>query len=154
MTASMTERLAHAQITLPEPAAPAATYEPARQVGNLLFISGQLPLQEGALVATGRVGAEVELADAQRAAACCAANVLAQAQRALGDLDSVRAISKITVFVASAPEFTDQHLVANGASDFLLTGLGELGRHSRSAVGVASLPMNAAVEVEAVLEVS
>lgn len=152
MSTSISDTLAAANIELPEPAAAAAAYEPTKRLGDQLFVSGQLPLRDGSLVATGTVGGDVDLDSAQDAAASCAAQVLAQAQRALGDLESIRDLAKITVFVASAPGFSDQHLVANAASTFFQTALGERGNHSRSAIGVAGLPMNAAVEVEAVFE--
>jgi enamine deaminase RidA (YjgF/YER057c/UK114 family) len=154
VTASISDILAAANIALPEPAPAAAAYEPTKRLGDQLFISGQLPLREGSLVATGTVGGDVDLASAQDAAAACAAQVLAQAQRAVGDLETIRDLAKITVFVSSAPGFSDQHLVANAASTFFQTTLGDRGNHSRSAIGVAGLPMNAAVEVEAVFELA
>ncbi|MGB6119691.1 MAG: RidA family protein, partial [Mesorhizobium sp.] len=135
------------------PAAPAANYIPYAISGALLFTSGQLPLADGKLVATGRLGSDVDVAAGQAAARACAINILAQAKAALGDLERIRKLVKITVFVASTPDFTEQHLVANGASDFLAQMLGERGKHARSAVGTASLPLNAAVEIEAIFEI-
>lgn len=146
-------RIAQMGITLPEAAAPAANYLSYMRSGELIMTSGQLPLRDGTLVATGRLGAELDLSQGQEAAKWCAVNVLAQAKAALGDLGAIKRIVKITVFVASTPDFTDQHLVANGASDFLAEVIGDAGRHARSAVGVASLPLNAAVEIEAIIEV-
>ncbi|MBX3569348.1 MAG: RidA family protein [Rhizobiaceae bacterium] len=148
------KRLATLGITLPAAAAPAANYVPFAQTGNLLFTAGQLPLKDGKLVATGLVGRDLDTAAAKDAARQCAVNVLAQAKAALGALDRIGRVVKITVFVASTPDFIEQHLVANGASDLIVEVLGDAGKHARSAVGTASLPLNAPVEVEAVLEVA
>lgn len=153
MDDSIEARLAGLGVTLPEAGAPAANYVPFRRSGDLLFTAGQLPLRDGKLAATGLLGRDLDTAAGREAAKLCAINVLAQAKAALGDLDLVRRLVKITVFVASAPDFTEQHLVANGASDFFVAAFGEAGRHARSAVGTASLPLNAAVEVEAIFEV-
>jgi len=147
------KRLADLGVVLPAAAAPAANYLPFAQTGQLLFTSGQLPLNDGKLQASGLLGRDLDIAAGKEAAKLCAVNVLAQAKAALGDLERINRIVKITVFVASTPDFTEQHLVANGASDFLAEALGERGKHARGAVGVASLPLNAAVEVEAVIEV-
>lgn len=146
-------RLAGHGITLPAAAAPAANYVPFMRSGNLLFTAGQLPLKEGKLVASGLLGRDLDTAAGQEAARYCAINILAQAKAALGDLEKIRRLVKITVFVASSPDFTEQHLVANGASDLLASVLGERGKHARSAVGTASLPLNAPVEIEAIIEV-
>lgn len=105
-------------------------------------------------MACGSLGGQLNLAQGQLAAKCCATNVLAQVKASLGSLDRIQRLIKITVFVASAPDFFEQHVVANGASDLFLAALGEKGQHTRSAVGVAALPMNAAVEVEATFEVA
>jgi len=148
------DALARLGITLPVPAAPAANYRPAMMSGALLYTAGQLPFRDGALVATGLLGRDLATADGANAARWCAVNILAQAKAALGSLDRIARIVKITVFVASAPDFVEQHLVANGASDLLVDALGERGRHARSAVGTASLPLGAAVEVEAIIEVT
>ena len=147
------DRLSALGLALPEPAAPAASYVPWRQVDDLLLTSGQLPLRDGALVATGRLGDDVDLETGQEAARHCALNVLAQLQAALGDLDRVAAVVKATVFVAATPDFTDAHLVANGFSDLLADVLAERGRHARSAVAVAALPLGAPVEVEVLAQV-
>ena len=155
MTSTIETRLKDLGITLPEAAAPAAAYVPFVQSGNLLFTSGQLPLENGKLVSTGLVGRDITLEQAQDAAKACAINVLAQAKAALGgDLSRIKSIVKITVFVASVPEYTEQHLVANGASKLFVDVLAEAGKHARSAVGMASLPFNAPVEVEAIIEVA
>lgn len=148
------KRLATLGIALPVAAAPAANYVPFAQTGNLLFTAGQLPLKDGKLLATGLVGRDLDTAAAKDAARQCAINVLAQAKAALGTLDRIGRVVKITVFVASTPDFIEQHLVANGASDLIVEVLGGAGKHARSAVGMASLPLNAPVEVEAVLEVA
>jgi enamine deaminase RidA (YjgF/YER057c/UK114 family) len=120
--------------------------------GKLVFVAGQLPLRDGKLVATGLVGRDLDVAAAREAAKQCAINILAQAKAAAGTLENVARIVKISVFVASTPDFTEQHLVGNGASDFLVEALGERGRHARAAVGMASLPLDAPVEIEAVIE--
>lgn len=155
MTGTIEERLRAAGVSLPEASAPAANYVPFALFGGLLQTSGQLPLDAGRLAVTGKLGDAASLEDGQRAARLCAINVLAQAKAALdGDLGRVKRILKLTVFVASEPGFTEQHKVANGASDFLVEILGEAGRHARSAVGVPALPLDAAVEVEALFEIA
>ncbi|MER8476628.1 RidA family protein [Mesorhizobium sp. M1163] len=153
MSETIEKRLSDLGVTLPAAAAPAANYVPYCRTGNLLFTAGQLPLKEGKLQASGLLGRDVETATGKEAAKYCAINILAQAQAALGDLDKIRRLVKITVFVASASDFVEQHLVANGASDFLVAVLGDRGKHARSAVGTPSLPLNAAVEIEAIFEV-
>lgn len=147
-------RLSELGIVLPEAAAPAANYIPFVVTGSMLFTSGQLPLNGGKLSATGLLGRELDVAAGREAAKWCAVNILAQAKAALGDLERIGRIVKISVFVASTPDFTEQHLVANGASDFLVEVLGDKGRHARSAVGMASLPLDAPVEIEAVIEIA
>lgn len=153
MTETIESRLAAQGVALPNAAAPAANYVPFIRYGSLLQTSGQLPLDAGRIAVAGKLGADVSLEDGQRAARFCAINILAQAKSALGDLESIGRLLKLTVFVASAADFTDQHKVANGASDFLVEILGDRGRHARSAVGVPALPLNAAVEIEALFEV-
>ena len=148
------KRLAALGVTLPAAAAPAANYVPFTQSGRLLLTAGQLPLSDGKLVATGLLGRDLDTAAGRGAAKICAINVLAQIQAATGDLERIARLAKITVFVASTPDFTEQHLVANGASDFLVEVLGERGKHARSAVGVAVLPLNAPVEIEAIAELA
>ncbi|WP_315928083.1 RidA family protein [Mesorhizobium sp. SP-1A] len=153
MSETIENRLSNLGITLPVAAAPAANYVPFVRSGNLLFPSGQLPLKDGKLAVAGLLGRDVDTAAGKEAAKLCAINILAQAKAALGDLEKIRRIVKINVFVASAPDFNEQHLVANGASDLLAEALGERGRHARAAVGMAALPLNAAVEIDAVIEV-
>ncbi len=154
MSETIEKRLSDLGVTIPVAAAPAANYVPFTQSGNLLFTAGQLPLKDGKLQATGLLGRDLDVSGGRDAAQLCAINILAQAKAALGDLQRIKRLVKITVFVASTPGFTEQHLVANGASDFLVAVLGDAGKHARSAVGVASLPLNAAVEIEAVVEVA
>ncbi|WP_279478541.1 RidA family protein [Aureimonas sp. SK2] len=154
MTESINERLAAAGVTLPDAAAPVANYVATIRFGSLLQTSGQLPMEGGKVGVTGKLGEGVSVEDGQRAARLCAINILAQAKAALGDLESIGRLLKLTIFVASAPGFTEQHKVANGASDFLADILGERGRHARSAVGVPSLPLDAAVEIEALFEIA
>jgi len=153
MSETIEKRLSDLGVTLPVAAAPAANYVPYCRTGSLLFTAGQLPLKDGKLQASGLLGRDVDTASGKDAARYCAINILAQAKAALGDLEKISRLVKITVFVASAPDFVEQHLVANGASDFLVAALGERGKHARSAVGTASLPLNAAVEIEAIFEV-
>ncbi len=154
MSDSIDGRLAAMGIQLPEAAAPAANYVPYVISGNLLYLSGQLPIEGGKLAVTGIVGTDVTLADAQRAAELCAINILAQARSALGgDLSRITRVVKLNGFVASASNFTEQHLVMNGASNLIANVLGEAGKHARAAVGMASLPLNAAVEIDAILEI-
>jgi enamine deaminase RidA (YjgF/YER057c/UK114 family) len=153
-TTTPEDRLAELGISLPDAPPPAAAYVPFVRSGSLVFTAGQIAIADGALVATGRLGDDVDLETGQAAARQCAINVMAQLQAALGDLSRVRRIVKITVFVASAPDFTEQHLVANGASALLGEVFGEAGVHARSAVGAAALPMGTPVEVEAVVEVA
>ncbi len=154
MTDTAEQRLSALGIELPKAAAPAANYVPFMRTGNLLFTAGQLPLNAGHLIATGLLGQDLDATKGQEAARQCAINILAQAKAALGDLENIAKIVKITVFVASTPDFTTHHLVANGASDLLVAVLGDRGKHARSAVGVASLPLNAPVEIEAIIEVA
>lgn len=154
MVDTIEARLAAEGVTLPAAAAPAANYVPFMRTGNLLFTSGQLPLSDGKLVATGLLGRDLDTAAGKLAARACAINILAQVKAATGDLEKIARIVKITVFVASAPGFIEQHLVANGASDLLAKVLGERGRHARAAVGTASLPLDAPVEIEAIVELA
>lgn len=154
MTDSVESRLAARNIVLPEAAAPAANYLPYVISGSLLFISGQLPMENGAMYATGLLGRDVDVAKGQRAAELCAINILAQAKAALGgDLERIVRVVKLGGFVASESSFTEQHLVINGASNLIAEILGDAGKHARAAVGTASLPLNAAVEVDAIIEI-
>lgn len=152
MASAIEKRLLELGVELPSPAAPVANYVPYVHSGNLLMTSGQLPMKDGKLMAMGLLGRELGTEAGKLAAKWCAVNVLAQARAALDDLERIKRVVKISVFVASTPDFTNQHLVANGASDFLAAALGERGRHARSAVGMASLPMNAPVEIDAIIE--
>ncbi|WP_440902222.1 RidA family protein [Actinosynnema sp.] len=147
-----TDRLAELGARLPEVAAPVAAYVPAVRTGSLVFTSGQLPFVDGALAATGKVGAEVSPEEAKAHARTCAHNALA-AVHALVGIDSVARVVKVVGFVASADGFTGQPAVVNGASEFLGEVFGDAGAHARSAVGVAELPLGAPVEVELVVEI-
>ena len=150
---SASDRLAELGLTLPTVAAPVAAYVPAVRTGNLVWTSGQLPFVDGALPITGKVGAEVDAGRAQELARTCALNALAAIAAEIGDLDRVRRVVKVVGFVASAPGFFGQPGVINGASELLGQVFGDAGRHARSAVGVAVLPLDAPVEVEVVVEV-
>jgi enamine deaminase RidA (YjgF/YER057c/UK114 family) len=147
-----TQRLAVLGIELPEAPAPAAAYVGHVTSGGWLQTAGQVALAGDALLATGRVGDTVDLATAQACARQCAVNVLAQIRAAGHALEDVRRVVKLTVYVASASDFTEQHLVANGASELIGDVFGAAGRHARSAVGVAALPLNSPVEVDALIE--
>jgi enamine deaminase RidA (YjgF/YER057c/UK114 family) len=148
------ERLAELGLTLPEVVPPVAAYVTAVRTGSLVFVSGQLPVVDGALAGTGKVGAEVTPEVAQVLAQHCALNALAAVKAEIGDLSQVIRVVKVVGFVASAPEFCGQPQVINGASELLLAVFGDAGRHARSAVGVASLPRNSPVEVELIVEVA
>jgi enamine deaminase RidA (YjgF/YER057c/UK114 family) len=150
---SPAERLAELGLTLPPVTAPLAAYVPAVRTGAYVYVSGQVPVVDGKLPATGKVGAEVSPADAAGLARTCALNAIAAAAAAAGGLDLIRRIVKVTGFVASAPGFNGQPQVVNGASELLIEVFGEEGRHARSAVGVAELPLDAPVEVELIAEV-
>jgi enamine deaminase RidA (YjgF/YER057c/UK114 family) len=147
------ERLAGLGITVPEVPRPVASYVPAVRSGNYVYTSGQLPMVAGELAASGKVGAEVSPERAKELAATCAINALAAVKGEVGDLALVRRVVKVVGFVASAPDFTGQPGVVNGASDLLGAVFGDAGVHARSAVGVAVLPLDAPVEVEIVVEV-
>ncbi len=150
---SPAERLAALGLALPPVAAPVAAYLPAVRTGGFVYTSGQLPTVDGKLPAVGKVGGEVSAADAAGMARTCALNALAAAAAAAGGLDAIRRIVKVTGFVASAPGFNGQPQVVNGASELLIEVFGEDGRHARSAVGVAELPLDAPVEVELIAEI-
>lgn len=155
MSDTIDSRLSALGITLPVAAAPAANYVPYVISGNLLYLSGQLPMENGSIAIKGIVGQDVELSAAQRAAELCAINILAQAKAALdGKLERIVRVIKLNGFVASAPTFTEQHLVINGASNLIAAVLGEAGKHARAAVGMAALPLNAAVEIDAIIEIA
>jgi enamine deaminase RidA (YjgF/YER057c/UK114 family) len=146
------DRLADLGLTLPAVTAPLAAYVPAVRSGNLVLTSGQLPLVDGALAATGKVGASVSLDEAVECARICALNALAAIDDLVG-LDSVARIVKVVGFVAADPEFTAMPTVINGASELLGAVFGKAGAHARSAVGVAVLPLDAPVEIELIVEV-
>ncbi len=149
---SVTDRLAELGLSIPEVAKPVASYVPATIAGNLVFTAGQLPFVGGQLPATGKVGAEISADDAKAYARTAVLNALAAVETAIGSVDRITRIVKLVVFVASAPEFSGQPAVANGASDTLVEIFGEAGRHARSAVGVAVLPLDAPVELELIVE--
>lgn len=153
MAERIEDRLKSMGVSLPSPAVPAANYVPYVRTGAQLFISGQVPMGPDGVQFQGKLGDGFSIEEGQQAARLCAINLLAQARAACGDLERVRRLVKLVGFVNSAPDFTDQPKVVNGASDFMVEALGERGRHARSAVGVASLPFGVAVEVEAIFEV-
>ncbi|WP_105401245.1 MULTISPECIES: RidA family protein [unclassified Neorhizobium] len=154
MTEAIEGRLQELGIELPVAAAPAANYVPYTISGNTLYLSGQLPIEGGKVAVTGLVGRDVDLPAAQRAAELCAINILAQAKAALGgDLGRIRRVLKLNGFVASTPDFVEQHLVINGASNLIANVLGDAGKHARAAVGMACLPLNASVEIDAIIEI-
>jgi enamine deaminase RidA (YjgF/YER057c/UK114 family) len=142
------------EIELPEPAAPVANYVPCVIAGSLLYVSGQLPMHNGKLMFVGQVGADLFVPEAQMAARQCALNIIAQAKAALdGNLDRIVGIAKLGGFVCSTPDFTEHPEVINGASNVMVELFGDKGKHARFAVGVPSLPLNASVEVDAVIEI-
>jgi len=155
MAGTVEKKLADLGITLGTPAAPVANYVGFVRSGNLLVVSGQLCFgAEGKLVAVGKLGGAVSIEDGQKAARQCAVNLLAQIKVALGDLDKVQRVVRLGGFINSAPDFLDGPKVLNGASDLMVEVFGDKGRHARTTVGVASLPADAAVEVDALFEVS
>ena len=147
------QRLAELGVTLPQPAAPVAAYVPAIEQSGLLHISGQISFDEEGGLVRGRLGDDMDVEGGIAAARRCGVMLLAQIKAALGDLDRVERIVKLGAFVSSAPGFTDQPKVANGASELMQEVFGEAGRHARSAVGVAVLPLGVAVEVDAIVAV-
>jgi enamine deaminase RidA (YjgF/YER057c/UK114 family) len=148
------DRLAALGLTLPPVTRPVAAYVPAVRTGSYVYTSGQLPIVDGKLQATGKVGESVSPEDAAGLARICALNALAAAAEAAGGLAAIARVVKVTGFVASAPGFTGQAQVINGASEFLIEVLGDAGRHARSAVGMAVLPLDSPVEVEMIVEVA
>ncbi|NNM55591.1 RidA family protein [Acidocella sp.] len=143
------ERLAELGITLPRPMPPVATYVPVSITGSLVTVSGQLPAIDGKVAVTGKLGLNVSIEEGQHAARLCLINVLAQLEAALpGGLASIAKVVRLGGFIAATPEFSQHAVVMNGASDLAVAAFGDLGRHARSTVGVASLPLDAAVEVE------
>jgi enamine deaminase RidA (YjgF/YER057c/UK114 family) len=147
------DRLAELGLSVPDVAAPVASYVPAVRSGSYVYTSGQLPMSAGELITTGKVGDSVSAEDATACARQCALNAIAAVKSVVGDLDLVKRVVKVVCFVSSEPEFTGQPQVANGASDLLGKAFGDAGVHARSAVGVPVLPLNAPVEVEILVEV-
>ncbi|WP_285734946.1 RidA family protein [Nocardiopsis sp. ATB16-24] len=147
------ERITELGLTLPEVAAPVASYAPTVRSGDHVYVSGQLPLVEGALVATGKVGAEVTPETARELAEVCALNAIAAVRAEVGELSKVVRVVKVGGYVAGTPDFTGQPGVVNGASDLLVRVFGDAGVHARAAVGVAALPLDAPVEIEMIVEV-
>ena len=147
------EKLAELGLSVPEVAKPVAAYIPAVRSGQHVFTSGQLPMRDGQLMLTGKVGGEVSQDEAVECARQCALNALAAIRAEVGELSAIKRIVKVVAFVASTPDFTGQPLVANGVSELLGEVFGEAGRHARSAVGVSVLPLDAPVEVELLVEV-
>lgn len=154
MASPIEQRLTDLGLTLPQAAAPAANYVPWTMSGNTLYIAGQLPFENGKLEIKGRAGEEVPIDRARHAAMLCGLNILAQAKAALdGDLERIVRCLKLGGFVSSAPGFADHPQVVNGASDLMVAVLGDAGRHARFAVGASSLPLNVAVEIDAIFEI-
>ncbi len=149
---SANQRISDLGIVLPQVATPAGAYVPAVVSGNLVFTAGQIPLVEGKLAATGKVGKDLSAEQAREIARICALNAVAAVKSVIGDLDRVKRIVKVVGFVASDPEFSQQPAVVNGASELLEQIFGDKGIHARSAVGVAVLPLDAPVEVELIVE--
>jgi len=147
-------RLKDLNIELPEAPKPLAAYIPAKQAGQLIFTAGQLPMVNGELFLKGLLGQDVEIEDANKAARICTLNGLAAIKGLIGDLDKIKQIVRVVGYVASVPNFTQQPAVINGASELLLEIFGDRGKHARSAVGMAVLPLNASVEVELTVEVN
>jgi enamine deaminase RidA (YjgF/YER057c/UK114 family) len=147
------QTLASLGITLPMPPAPAGSYVPVVVTGNLVFVAGQMPVEAGQVKFKGKVGKDVSIETGQQAARLCTINALAQLKVALGNLDRIKRVVKVTGFVNCEPSFADQPKVVNGASDLLVQVFGEKGKHARAAVGVGSLPLESAVEVEFIVEI-
>lgn len=147
------DRLRDLGVELPSVPAPLAAYVPAVRSGSHVFTAGQLPLRDGQLLLTGKVGGEVSAEEAYDCARQCALNAIAAVKSQIDDLDTVTRVVKATVFVASTPDFTGQPAVANGASDLLAAAFGDVGQHARSAVGVSALPLDAPVEVDLIVEI-
>jgi enamine deaminase RidA (YjgF/YER057c/UK114 family) len=151
---AVADRLAELGLTLPTPAAPVATYVPFVVAGDLVFVSGQLPLQSGKVAQTGKLGAGVSIEQGQAAARLCLLNVVAQLRAACSDLDRVRQVVRLGGFVACDPDFTQHPAVMNGASDLAEAIFGEAGRHARTTIGVPCLPLDACIEVEGIFRIA
>ena len=147
------ERLTELGLFIPEARKPDAAYKPAKKTGNLIFTAGQLPMVNGELISKGLLGQDVEIEEANKAARICTINALAAIKGLIGDLDQIQQIVRVVGYVASVPTFTQQPVVVNGASELLLEIFGDEGKHARSAVGMAVLPLNASVEIELTVEV-
>ena len=148
------EKLRQYGYELPHPKAPVASYLPIRRTGNVIYVSGQISIGADDVVIEGRLGETMNVVQGGNAAELCAVNVLAQLVHTAGiNLEDITQVVKLTVFVSSAPDFAEQHLVANGGSNLIIGVLGDKGKHARSAIGVAGLPRGAAVEIEAIVEV-
>ncbi|MCA9812140.1 MAG: RidA family protein [Nitrosarchaeum sp.] len=145
------EKLRVLGIVLPEPPVPAGSYIPVVRTGNLLFVSGQIPMENGKVIYTGKV-TDDNIEMAQKSARMCAINILAQIKREVGDLENISRIVRLSGFVNSTPEFSQQPKIINSASDLIFEIFGEKGKHSRIAVGVASLPLNSMTEIDAIVE--
>jgi enamine deaminase RidA (YjgF/YER057c/UK114 family) len=146
-------KLKELKLSLPGAPKPVAAYIPAKQTGKLVFTAGQLPMVNGELISKGLLGQDVEIDEANKAARICTLNALAAIKGVIGDLDRIKQIVRVVGYVASVPTFTQQPAVVNGASELLLEIFGENGKHARSAVGMAVLPLNASVEIELTVEV-
>jgi enamine deaminase RidA (YjgF/YER057c/UK114 family) len=149
----MENKLEKMGIVLPEIPKPVAAYIPAKQTGNLVFTAGQLPMVQGELISKGLLGQDIEIEEANKAARICTLNALAAIKGVIGELDRIQQIVRVVGYVASVPTFTQQPAVVNGASELLLEIFGERGKHARSAVGMAVLPLNASVEIELTVEI-
>jgi enamine deaminase RidA (YjgF/YER057c/UK114 family) len=147
------EKIKQMGITIPETVKPLAAYIPAMRVGNLVMTSGQVPISDGAVKYSGKVGKDLSEEEGKEAAKLCALNCLSAIKSVIVNLDKIKRVVKLTVFVSSAEGFTAQPKVANGASEFLVEIFGDAGKHVRSAVGVSELPLNSAVEIEMIAEV-
>jgi enamine deaminase RidA (YjgF/YER057c/UK114 family) len=147
------QKLTQLGLVLPETPKPVAAYIPAKQAGNFVFTAGQLPMVNGELISKGLLGQDVEIDEANKAARICTLNALAAIKGVVGDLNRIKQIVRVVGYVASVPTFTQQPAVVNGASELLLEIFGEGGKHARSAVGMAVLPLNASVEIELTVEV-
>ena len=145
------EKIKSIGIKLPNPPSPAGSYIPVVKSGNLLYVSGQIPMEDGKVVFTGKVS-DANIETAQKSARVCAINILAQLKKELGDLEKISRIVRLSGFVNSGPEFTQQPKVINAASDLFYEIFGECGKHSRIAVGVSSLPLNSMTEIDAIVE--
>ena len=154
MAGKIDAHLADLGITLPTATAPVANYVPYVVAGNLVHISGQITMENGELKFVGKLGKDYQVEDGQKAARLCALNLVAQLKAAIGDLDKVTRVVKLNAFVNSDPAFTDQPKVVNGASDTMVEIFGDAGKHARSAVGVASLPLGVAVEIDGIFEIA